>query len=64
MIDEFFIHDLITERINKFHDALVERGQIKPLQPQRIAHEHRASRCKEGRWLKSGQTQSVDETAH
>ena len=36
---EELIHNLITERINMFHDALVERGQIKPLRPQQTAEE-------------------------
>lgn len=40
------IEFLITKRINMFHDALVARGQIKPLSPQIIAHEDSPNRCR------------------
>ena len=60
MISEELIHALITERINMFHDALVERGQIKPLRPQQTAEECPTNRYKEGRRPRSGQTQLAD----
>ncbi|MCH7663087.1 MAG: hypothetical protein IH859_04365 [Chloroflexi bacterium] len=56
MIDEAYIHKLITDRINKFHDSLVERGQISAITPQKITDENAFNRCRASHVTQLGQT--------
>lgn len=45
---EPYIDTLITDRIIKFHDRMVDDGQIKPLKPSGVVREEPVSRCTEG----------------
>ena len=62
MSDDAHMHNLITERINKFHAALVARGQIKPISPQQTAHENAVNRCREDQEPQPDQTLCPTET--
>ncbi len=59
IIDEAYIHGLITDRINKFHNALVDRGHIPAITPQSITEESAISCCTEGHATRLDQTQSL-----
>ncbi len=56
MIDDTYIHRLITDRINKFHDSLVDRWQISAITPQKITDENAINRCRASHVTQLGQT--------